>query len=282
MTRFSVVIPSYNRLEFLKVAVRSVLKQTYRDLELIISDDGSDDGTRAFINSIPDGRIKYIFNENRGVSAARNRALEIAEGEYIAFLDSDDRWLPEKLETVDSAIFSNPEYAIFHTLEKWNKNGKHLNQKKKHLKKSGNIFKYCLGICGVSISTAVVNREVFNDIGYFDETLPACEDYDFWVRTSLRYEVYLVEKILTLKEAGHPDQLSQKFWGMDRFRIKSIMSLLDNWVLEDKDYIAAYIELKKKCTILAGGSFKREKAEEGHMYMDIIKRYDPFIARINE
>ncbi len=275
MVMFSVIIPTYNRCDFLKSAVDSVLNQTCDDYELIIIDDGSCDGTRELINSYNDPKIKYFYQEKKGPAAARNRGISESQGEYIAFLDSDDRWVSKKLEEVLKAIKNNPDYYIFHTQEKWHRNGCHLNHMKKHMKQYGDVFKNCLEICSVSVSTAVVKKEVFYDIGTFDEKLNVCEDYDFWLRVSVKYPVYLVDKILTLKEGGHTDQLSSKYYGMDRFRIKSIIKLLDSGVLNEDKYSTAFLELKKKCSIYANGCFKRDKNEEGKGYMELINKYNP-------
>jgi glycosyltransferase involved in cell wall biosynthesis len=277
--QFSVIIPAYNRKDFLKSAVDSVLKQSYGDFELIIVDDGSDDGTDQLICGYEDLRINYVFQKHSGVSKARNRGLSEAQGNYIAFLDSDDRWLSKKLEVIANAIAENPEYYIYHTQEKWYRNGRHLNHMKKHSKKSGHIFDSCLKMCSISISTAVVKREIFDEIGVFDENLTVCEDYDFWIRASWQYPVLLIDRVLTLKEGGHEDQLSSMYWGMDRFRIKSICKLLDNENLSKEHYNTAYKELRNKCGIYANGCFKRGKENEGNRYLEIISEYNrDFIA----
>jgi len=273
MPFFSVIIPAYNRADFLKKAADSVLSQTFNDFELIIVDDGSEDGTKKLVNSLPDQRIKYIYQDNSGVSAARNRGIKEAEGEFIAFLDSDDWWLPGKLEETEKHIKNNPDYRIFHTQEKWFRGGAVLNQKKVHRKPHGDIFARCLKLCCVSISTAVIHKSVFEKVGLFNKSFPACEDYDFWLRVSAEYTVYLMDKVLTEKEGGHPDQQSKRFAGMDRFRIRAICDILDSGKLDSKRYKTALKELKRKCRIYANGCFKRGKFDEGKKYMDIIEKY---------
>ncbi|MFW6134644.1 MAG: glycosyltransferase family 2 protein [Elusimicrobiota bacterium] len=274
MCRYSVIIPTYNRKSFLKKAVSSVLDQSLTDFELIIVDDGSTDGTKDFISTYNDSRIRYFYQQNKGVSSARNKGIIQSRGDYIAFLDSDDWWVKNKLMEVDKAINKNPEYKIFHTREKWYRNGEVLNQKKKHRKPGGNIFKRCLKLCCVSISTAVVKKDIFKTIGMFDENLPACEDYDFWLRASLGYPVYLIKKVLTEKEGGHKGQQSKKYWGMDRFRIMALEKLL-NEHLDKNTYNLVYKEFKRKCNIYANGCFKRGKQGEGNKYIELISNYSP-------
>ncbi|MGM0440987.1 MAG: glycosyltransferase family 2 protein [Elusimicrobiota bacterium] len=275
MPYFSVVIPTYNRREFLSKAVESVLEQTFKDFELIVVDDGSTDGTERLIKKYPDKRITYLYQENRGVSRARNRGIKEAAGKYIAFLDSDDWWLEEKLEITRKAIEDNPDYGVFHTQEKWYRNGQLLNQKKRHRKPTGYVFKRCLKLCCISISTAVVERDLFDKIGMFDENLPACEDYDFWLRVAAGHPVYLIDRVLTEKEGGHAGQQSQKYMGMDRFRVRAITKIMDSGNLSQKQYKNAFTELKRKCNIYANGCFKRDKKKEGQKYIEIIKDYAP-------
>ncbi len=271
MVKYSVIIPTYNRFNFLKTAIDSVLRQTYNNFQLTVIDDGSKDGTDKLIHTYKDSRLKYIYQDNLGVSSARNRGISESTGEYIAFLDSDDRWVPEKLEEIENATKEHPGYFVYHTQEKWFRNGKHLNHMKKHFKQNGYIFDGCLKLCKVSISTAVVKRELFKTIGVFDENMPVCEDYDFWLRVSVKYPVYLIDKTLTLKEGGHAGQLSGKYRGMDRFRIKSICKLMDTGNLDEEKTSRAFEELKRKCKIYANGCYKRGKKQEGDRYINIIE-----------
>ncbi|MBU0683680.1 MAG: glycosyltransferase [Candidatus Omnitrophica bacterium] len=171
---FSVIIPAFNRKDFLKKAITSVLNQSYRNLELIVVDDGSSDGTDFLINSIKDERILFLKQSNHGVSHARNTGIRRAKGDFFAFLDSDDSWTEKKLEKAVKYIEEFSEISIFHTEEVWYRNGALLNQKKKHKKPTGFVYKKALPLCCISISTAVVKKEVFENIGIFDENLQAC------------------------------------------------------------------------------------------------------------
>ncbi|MFH1798865.1 MAG: glycosyltransferase [Candidatus Omnitrophota bacterium] len=273
---FSVIIPTFNRLAFLEKAVNSVLAQTFLNFELIVIDDGSTDETKTLMSSYDDKRITYVYQKNQGVSRARNNALLLAKGNYIAFLDSDDWWKKEKLEKAAEYIKKYPYISIFHTEETWFRNGNLLAQKKKHKKPSGFVYKDALPLCCISISTAVIKKMVFNIIGVFDENLEACEDYDFWLRAVNRYEVKLIPEELTLKDGGRPDQLSSKIWGLDRFRIRALEKLLASGVLTKADYKITFKELEKKCGIFALGARKRGKLKEAEFYRSRITAFSRF------
>jgi len=271
---FSIIIPTYNRKLFLKKAIDSVLQQTFGNFEVIIVDDGSTDRTSELIATYKDNRIKYFYQNNKGPSSARNFAIKESKYEYICPLDSDDWWHKDKLKIQTEYLKSHPEYKIFHTQEIWYRNGELLNQKKKHAKPSGTIFPDCLPLCCVSISTAVIHKSVFNEIGTFDETLPACEDYDFWLRVSLKYPVFLIDQTLTLKDGGRPDQLSMKIEGLDKYRIIALEKLLQNNSLTKQQKTLVHNELLKKIQIYLSGCKKRNKIKEINYYSDLLKKYE--------
>ena len=263
MPLVSVIIPTYNRGWILKEAIDSVLSQTFTDYELIVVDDGSTDNTTDILKFYPE--IKLIRQENRGVSAARNMGVKASSGKYLAFLDSDDLWLPGKLEKQVNFFDKNPDADICQTEEIWIRNGTRVNPKKKHLKPSGMIFEKCLELCLVSPSAVMMTREVFDEAGGFDETLPACEDYDLWLRITCRYPVYLIEEPLTIKRGGHKDQLS-KMPCLDKFRIKSLEKILKSGNLNPQQYEAAVKALEEKCRIYASGCEKRGRYAEARYY----------------
>ncbi|MFH1856757.1 MAG: glycosyltransferase [Candidatus Omnitrophota bacterium] len=270
---FSIIIPTYNRDSFIAKAVDSVLQQTFKNLELVIIDDGSTDNTANLINSYTDERIKYIYRQNYGPSSARNRGIKEARAEWVCFLDSDDWFDKEKLQITFDYIKRYPDYTIFHSEEIWYRSGKVLNQKKIHQKYGGWIFEKCLALCRVSISTACIHKSVFEKIGLLDESLPCCEDYDFWLRASLKYPLYLIPKALTSKEGGHNDQVSKKYWGMDRFRITALDKILKTQQLSQKQREITIEELEKKCGVLIAGCLKRMKTKETAYYSEIIAKY---------
>lgn len=219
----SVIIPTYNRFFFLQRALSSVLLQSKTPKEIIVVDDGSTDDTKRLKNHL---HVKYIYQPNRGVSSARNLGIKHASSKWIAFLDSDDTWHKEKLALHVKLHKQNPSLHVSYTDEEWIRDGKRVKIPKKYKKHGGYIFEKCLSHCIIAPSSVFMKRELFGEVGYFDESLEVCEDYDLWLRVALRYEIGLIDRALITKYAGHGDQLSFKHWGMDRFRVKSLENLL--------------------------------------------------------
>lgn len=254
----SVIIPAYNRAHTLKRAIDSVLRQGAGNWELIVVDDGSTDGTRECVDAL---RMTYLYQPNRGPSAARNLGIQNSSSEFIAFLDSDDEWLPGKLAAQLRFFEENPDSLICQTEEIWIRNGRRVNPMKKHKKQGGLIFEKCLPLCIVSPSAVMMRRKFFEEAGLFDESLPACEDYDLWLRASARMPIGFIEKPYVVKYGGHADQQSKKFPVMDRFRIQAIQKILDSGVLSETQKEAAVKELKRKCEIVGRGAAKRGKTK---------------------
>ena len=274
----SVIIPTFNRSQLLWRAVDSVFRQTIQCSELIIVDDGSTDNTQKLLNKISNFAkmpFRVYYQENSGPAAARNLAVRQAEFPYIAFLDSDDHWHKRKLEKQYQFFAISTDYKISHTREKWLRDGCHLNQKKKHIPRHGDIFDQCLQLCGVGMSTVMVKKELFDHVGLFDESLKCCEDYDFWLRTSCRYPFLLVDESLTVKEGGREDQVSFQYsLGMDQLRIQSLRKLLETDTLDCFQYLKTLNEFKKKVTIFGNGCLKHDKKETGRFYLDLIPVYE--------
>ncbi len=264
MPSVSIIIPVYNRTAVFKRAVESVLAQTYRDFELIIVDDGSTIDVKKYLPIDP--RIKFIKQKHRGVSAARNKGLKLAQGQYICFLDSDDRWLPKKLEKQLAYLRQHPEFVIAQTEEIWLRNGQRVNAMKKHAKEAGDIFERSLELCLVSPSAVIIKKELLNEVGFFDETLPACEDYDLWLRITAKYPVGLLKENLIEKYGGHADQLSHLYPVMDKFRVKSIRKLLRESALLPRQRGQALNVLAQKSRVIAQGAWKRKKFLTGIYY----------------
>ena len=267
----SVIIPTYNRGWILKEAIDSVLTQDYKDFELIVVDDGSTDNTSEILASYGNG-IRVLFQENKGVSAARNRGIAEASGQFIAFIDSDDLWLPQKLSTQVEFFNQTPDALICQTEEVWIRKGKRVNPKMRHKKPSGMIFEPSLELCLVSPSAVMIRRVLFDRVGEFDVTLPACEDYDLWLRISCRFPVHLIDTPLIIKRGGHNDQLSS-MKGLDKFRIKAIENIIKSELLSDDHYRTAVKTLKEKCKIYAAGCRKRGREEEALYYEALSERY---------
>ena len=260
-TMISVIVPAYNRVHQLPRALDSILCQSCSPKEIIVVDDGSTDETSALMTSeYPE--IVFIQQQNTGVSSARNVGIKRASGDWIAFLDSDDEWLPEKLEIQMKALYENPEIKICHTNEIWIRNGKRVNPKKKHEKFGGWIFQKCLPLCCISPSSVIIHKSIFKEIGLFDYSLPVCEDYDLWLRITARNPVLYIEEPFLIKYGGHEDQLSKKYWGMDRFRIKSLEKIISSRVLSDLDENAAKKMLMEKVYIFIQGAQKRGNIKE--------------------
>ena len=256
--KISVIIPTYNRKKTLARAIQSVMNQSLSPFEILIIDDGSNDGTEEWVKENFQN-IKYIYQNNHGVSSARNIGIENAYGDWVAFLDSDDEWLPNKLYEQVKAIDSNPEMKFFHTNEIWIRNGLRVNQMKKHKKYGGYIFEKCLDICRVSPSSVLIQKELFDNIGMFDESLRVCEDYDLWLRITSKYPVVFLDIPLIYKYGGHADQLSKVNDGIESYRIQSLEKIIKSGFLSDEQKVMAVNALVNKMKIYSKGLEKRKK-----------------------
>ncbi len=261
----SVIIPTYNRFPMLCEAIESVLAQSHADYELIVVDDGSTDQTVS-IQDLYKGKLRYIYQENSGASAARNRGAVEARGEWIAFLDSDDLWQPEKLVRQRTAMEGAPEIKVSYTDEIWYRRGVRVNPGKKHAKYSGPIFEKCLPLCIISPSSVMIQKQLFLSLEGFNEDFPVCEDYDLWLRITKDYPVLLIPDPLIIKRNGHSGQLSASGWGFDRYRVQSIAALLKSGELTEDQVRVAKKNLSKKCRILSHGFSKRGNLEMGKYY----------------
>jgi glycosyltransferase involved in cell wall biosynthesis len=244
-------------------ALQSVCDQTRAPDEVIVVDDGSSDDTVERLRAqFP--TVRVLRQPNRGVSAARNTGIRAAAGEWIALLDSDDEWLPPKLERQLEAV--TEATMLCHCDEIWIRRGRRVNPMNKHRKYGGRIFERCLALCVISPSSVLLRRRLLDDVGLFDETLPACEDYDLWLRVTARYPVSFVDEPLIVKHGGHEDQLSRRHWGMDRFRITALEKILAANILDEPSRAAAASVLAEKIAIYAAGARKRGRLSEAHHY----------------
>ena len=274
MMNISVVIPTYNRIELLKRSIDSVINQTIKPSEIIIVDDGSNDGTEAMVKKKYDS-LKLITQKNKGASAARNSGIKASSGEWICFLDSDDEWKNDKLEKQINAVANNSDYKFFHSNEIWIKNGKRINQKKKHKKYGGDIFKKCLDMCRISPSSVLIEKNIFEEIGFFNENLVVCEDYELWLRICDKYEVFFIDEPLIFKYGGHQGQLSYSIDSIEYHRIKALEYLLSTGLSkENRDYTIQM--LINKISIYLNGLIKRGKKHEIAVYEEKIKVWNKF------
>lgn len=267
----SVIIPTYNRWPWVGEAIDSVLAQTFSDLELIVVDDGSTDETAQCLARY-ESSLQIVRQAHRGVSAARNRGVAAASGKYLAFLDSDDFWLPRKLEAQTEFMESHRQYSICQTEEIWLRHSVRVNPKIVHRKPLGNIFRASLERCLVSPSAVMLTRELFDRVGGFDESLVVCEDYDLWLRMAVEHEVGLLPEYLIVKRGGHADQLSHSVWGMDRFRVAALQKLLRGRLAPQKR-VWALEALQQKVRVLAQGARKRGKFAEAAEYESVLLEF---------
>ncbi len=278
----SIVIPVYNRKEPLLRAVGSVFEQTFREWELIVVDDGSTDGTRQLLRGLEGGRVRCLFQPHSGVSSARNLGLRAAQYPWIAFLDSDDYWLPRKLQVQLQILQQNPQYEIVHTDEIWIRRGRRVNPKKIHRKYGGWIYPHCLPRCIVSPSSILLQRRVLDDQGGFDESLPVCEDYELWLRLFSQRPICLVSEALVVKTGGHPDQLSRSSWAMDRHRVTALIKTFESGCLTPLQKLGTADEIVTKAAILAQGAEKRPNLRRAHSYHDIVRCWSQAAEQLRE
>jgi len=271
-TLISVIIPTYQRADRLVRAVESVLGQSDASFELIVVDDGSTDATARRMEPYA-ARVGYHRREHSGVSAARHAGVRLARGQWLAFLDSDDEWLSGKLSAQRQFHRDNPDLRVSQTGEIWIRNGVRVNPCKHHAKPRGDVFVASLNRCLVSPSAVMLHRDIFDEVGGFDEDLPVCEDYDLWLRLGSRVRFGLVEEALVIKYGGHADQLSRQYWGMDRFRVTAIRKLLERQCLDGHRRDAALRVLEKKCRVLAKGARRRGRGTEAGWYEQMVLRY---------
>ncbi len=270
--KISVILPTLNRCKVLKRALLSIYAQRHPIHEVIVIDGGSTDGTQEMISDqFPECR--YISEETKGVSHARNIGILQSSGDWIALLDSDDEWLPSKLTMQVEELATQPECRLCHTEEIWVRNGVRVNQMKKHAKSGGWIFRKCLPLCVISPSATLLKRSLLDEVGLFDEEMIVCEDYDLWLRICSQEPVAYVEQPQIIKYGGHEDQLSHQLWGMDRFRIRALEKIINSGQLKDDDKQAAIKTLTKKARIMANGAEKRGKYERAALYRELMKQY---------
>jgi len=277
----SVIIPTYNRRELVREAMVSVLSQRDTDLELIVVDDGSDDDTASMVAGFGEG-VRCLRTPHRGVSAARNVGILASRGRWIAFLDSDDLWLRGKLREQMEFLARHPEIRICQTEEIWIRNGCRINPRKYHRKPEGYCFERLLERCLVSPSAVVMERSLLDEVGLFDENLPACEDYDLWLRIGCRHPLGLVRKPLVVKRGGHGDQLSAVVSSLDRWRIESLKNLLRSGRLTEVQTQQAMAVLRRKCRVYGRGCFKRGRWEEGDHILGLPARLSESLRSVGK
>jgi glycosyltransferase involved in cell wall biosynthesis len=238
-------------------AIQSVLVQREVQFELIVVDDGSTDGTPDAVEETLENAavpVRLIQTERRGVAAARNLGVEAAAAPLIGFLDSDDLWKPEKLARQLAHLRDHREYRIAQCNELWIRNGRRVNPGRRL----------------ISPSAVIMGTDLLQDLGGFDETMTAAEDYDLWLRILLRYEVGLLEEALAVRRAGHADQLSATVPAIDRFRILALAKLLAAPELTGVKRTATAEVLAEKSRLYARGLKRRQR--DASWYDEIARR----------
>ncbi len=270
----SVIIPVYNRPVVVERAIRSVLDQSVCDREIVVVDDGSTDHTAECVKREFGGEVRLLsMPENRGVSAARNLGITQSAGEWVALLDSDDEWLPAKLGKQLRAVDADAG-RVCHTNERWIRNGVRVNQHKHHEKHGGDIYLQALRLCAMSPSSILIHRSVFEAVGLFDESLPACEDYELFLRVTNYCQVTYCDEELIVKYGGHDDQLSRAHPAMDRFRVYALDKMLRSAALSDPSRVdATRAVLREKALIVLNGARRRNNLAVARSMRDFLERW---------
>lgn len=258
MSMVSIIIPVYNRILPLERALKSVQQQTFKDFNVIVVDDHSTDDIQSVIKEC---NLSYMKTVGKGVSAARNTGIRSSQSEFIAFLDSDDEWLPTKLEKQIQFLSEHPELSIVHTNETWIRNGQQVKQGQKHQKSGGRIFSQCTDLCLIAPSSILVRRSLFDKVGLFDENFPVCEDFDLWLRITALQDIGFLSDPLVIKYGGHNDQLSMQYHSMDLWRVRALVKHLGNPDLSQQEQMDLNLSLKIKCEILLVGFEKYQNFE---------------------
>lgn len=251
MKTVSVIIPVYNRTFSVRDAIESVLIQSVKPSEIIVIDDGSSFDMALYLKSYMQHIHLIKLNENKGVSFARNTGIKAASGEYIAFLDSDDLFLPKKLEYQINYMVENDLY-ISHTDEFWYRKDRWVNQGKSNKRYGGYIFDKILDKCRISPSSLIVHKSVFDEAGYFNENLRVCEDYEISLRFALKYKIGYLEKKLIIKRAVEENSLSANIKHIEYIRYEILKLYRDiNNILDLNNKNAIINEIARKKHIIS-------------------------------
>lgn len=266
----NVIIPSFNRAELSLKAIRSVSAQSYSNMKIILVNDGSSEDYSEVESLVSELGGDYVKTSNSGVAAARNLGIELSQGEYIAFLDSDDEWMEEKLFKQVDFLEHNRQYFLVQAFEKWNRNGKFLKVPKHLQPAHGDSFEKAIEHCCIGPSSVLIRKELFSEIGNFDTNLRICEDYDLWLRILDRYPVFCIQEELSIKYGGHADQLSMSEEAIDRYRVYALFKYLCGATDTDKIKLVKS-SLLKRLNILLSGAKKRNLITEVSNYLHLLE-----------
>ena len=261
----SVIIPTHDRLKMLLEAIESVQAQTYVPTELIVVDDGSTDGTAELVRNQHGVNLLQISHTGCP-GAVRNAGMDIAKGDYLAFLDSDDLWMPGKLSAQMEILLACPDVPLVHCREIWIRDGKPVSQASQRHQREGQLFPDAVHKCVIGPSTVVLHRSILSAAGRFREDLEIAEDYELWLRVTALFQVAYCDQALVTKRAGHGDQLSERHGQIERFRIAALAPLVATRRWAEPKQSIAQRELARKCLIYAAGARKRGRDSEADRY----------------
>lgn len=244
MTFFSIVIPLFNKENFIENTLKSVLYQTYSHFEIIIINDGSTDKSEEKVLAFNDNRIRYFTKENGGASTARNFGIQKANSEYLTFLDADDYWYPTFLEEMLECITSKRSYKVFaaaieiQTSKKTFPASYSIAKKEKY--EVVNYFKASLQYSAICTSAAVFHSSVFDTVGEFDTRIKSGQDTDMWIRIGLHYPIVFSWKILA-RYVYDPKSLSKNK------QLNSEKMLFDKFIEEEKKHteLKTFLDLNR-------------------------------------
>ena len=259
--KVSVIIPTFNREKFITKAIDSVMAQTYQDFEIIVLDDGSTDNTRELLGRYND-RVKYFYQENRGIASARNEAIKRSSGDYIAFLDSDDYWIREKLEKQIQVFNQHQEYGMVASCCSSIRLDGSFREKNRP-GKSGWVLEDLFRKNFIRTSSAMIKRECLDQVGLFDESFRECEEYDLWLRIAARYPIGFINESLAVyvdnAEGISTDSLAGRL-----FRLK----VLEKEYLKEKIPAGMYNKrIADTCHYIGRHYIKRGDLDSGRRYL---------------
>lgn len=242
----SIIMPAFNSENTISQSIESVLNQTYQNWELIVVDDGSEDGTRDLLNRFQDQRIHIRTQTNQGISAARNKAIEHAQGDFIAFLDADDYWLPVKLEKQVAAITAKEAGSglIHSNYREFNERGEYAPKPHKHIPKdrfSGEVYNDLIIHDFVATSTVMLDKRVLSQSGWFDTSLKAGVDWDLWIRVARHTRFAYLDETLAYYRLN-PRGVSKNYMSYEKELGKIYAShLMNSDLAKNRKYFALWL-----------------------------------------
>lgn len=306
MPRVSVIVPTYNRRDCLVCTIRSILAQTWRDLEVIVIDDGSSDesavevlrqlgpdpdraesiwrqrvqssngslGFGFWTSEIP---LQYIYQSNRGIGASRNRGVQVSQGDLIAFLEPDYTWDAHHLEAHVNFLDSRPDAWLAHGTVVIGRPAAKGGKKRLRQIPPALGFQDVVEGRDLHTSAMVVRRACLLAHGCFDENLPACEDYDLWVRIAAHTPVQIVaEAVVHLRQA--PPMTS---WNLDRYKVYALEKAFQSGHLNADQRHRVAEEMVSRCDILFDGYKRRSNLERANFYDRKRKKFEIEVAKLD-